>query len=181
MGMRSGTTSIWGFWIQITGRPAAWIVGIVFSIVGGLILVFGPSLTSTAQDVGTAHMAVRILGVVFLGLGILVLAAMVVDLVLLARGSPRRDTYFWWFNFLCGLLAAGLFAIPATLIFPLMLIAYVLRPNGLFPVDARNDSNNLFVGLIFTLFGLGALLLMLFAGRAVYRNRPGMDDAAEKK
>ncbi len=169
--MRGGITSIWSFWIQITGRPAAWIVGIVFSIVDGLILLLGAALTSTAQDAGTALIAVRILGVVFFGLGILVLVAMVIDLVLLARGSPRQDAYFWWVNFLCGLFAAGLFSVPATLVFPLMLLAYLPRPNVFFTSSSHDDASNLFLGAPLHPFRIGR------TGNNVLRRARGLPQA----
>ncbi len=55
------------------------------------------------------------------------------------------------------------------------------RPNVFFTSGSHDDASNLFLGLLFTLFGLGGLAMMFFAGRTVYRSQPGAGDAAAKK
>jgi hypothetical protein len=97
---------------------------------------------------------------------------MVGDLYLKFWQPEYRDAWYWWGNFIGPLLAVGLFAVPATLAFPLLLVAYLLRPNVFFPASSPDVANNLIVGLIFSVIGCLCLALMYFVGRSRSRHRP---------
>jgi hypothetical protein len=160
------------FYIGIRGRPANWVVSIVFMLVGGVIAFLGPSIVAPAPDRDTTVIILRILGGLFLGMGTLIFVWMVGDLYFKFRHPERRDAWYWWGNFIGPLLAAGLFAVPASLAFPLMFLAYLFRPNTFFPADSPDVANNLLVGLLFSVIGSLTLGFMYFLGRARYRSRP---------
>jgi hypothetical protein len=163
---------MFGFYVSVRGKAANWIVGIVFSIIGGLIAFVLPPLFSQGENGAVAAVLLRVLGGVFLFFGIVNLALMLGYLALKAKSPPLHETWYWWGNFLGGLLAAGLFAVPATLAFPALLLAYLLRPNVFFPANAPEALQNLWVGALFSVVGIGVLLMMYFIGRAYYRGRP---------
>jgi hypothetical protein len=160
------------FYIGIRGRPANWLVSIVFMLVGGVIAFLAPPSVGPTPDRDTIIIILRILGGLFLGMGALIFVWMVGDLYLRFRDPERREVWYWWGSFIGPMLAAGLFAVPATLAFPLMFLAYLLRPNAFFPAGSPDAANNLLVGLIFSVVGLLGLALMYFVGRSIYRSRP---------
>ncbi len=165
-------TNLFRFWISVTGRPAAWIVSVVFILVGAVITIFLPPMVEPSRDRETIIVLLRLLGGVFFCLGVAVFLWMLADWYLGRVDSPLRERWFWWGNFLAGMISAGLFSIPATLMFPAMLAAYLLRPNALFPNDQTDVANNLWVGAIFSVFGTLGLGMMYLVGRDYYRNRP---------
>jgi hypothetical protein len=160
------------FYIVIRGRLADWAVSIVFMLVGAVVAFFLPAIVRPSADRDTAVTLIRVVGGVFLGLGTLILLWMVGDLYFRFRHSEYRDTWYWWGNFVGPLVAAGLFAVPATLALPLMALAYVFRPNAFFPPNSPDAANNLIVGAIFSAVGLLGLALMGLVGRSMYRKRP---------
>jgi hypothetical protein len=160
------------FYIVIRGRLADWAVSIVFMLVGAVVAFFLPAIARPSADRATVVTLIRVVGGVFLGLGTLIFLWMVGDLYFNFRHPEHRDTWYWWGNFVGPLLAAGLFAVPATLALPLMALAYVLRPNAFFPPNSPDAANNLIVGAIFSAVGLLGLALMGLVGRSTYRKRP---------
>jgi hypothetical protein len=160
------------FYIWFTGRPAYWIASIVFMLVGGVIWFVVPFSVELDPDRDTIIIILRMLGGLFLGMGALVFVWMVGDLYFKFRHPERREAWYWWGNFIGPMLAAGLFAVPATLACPLMFLAYLLRPNAFFPAGSPDVANNLLVGLIFSVVGLLGLALMYFVGRSIYKSRP---------
>jgi hypothetical protein len=160
------------FYIVIRGRLADWAVSIVFMLVGAVVAFFLPAIVRPSADRDTVVTLIRVVGGVFLGLGTLIFLWMVGDLYFKFRHPEHRDTWYWWGNFVGPLVAAGLFAVPATLALPLMALAYVLRPNAFFPPNSPDAANNLIVGAIFSAIGLLGLALMGLVGRSMYRKRP---------
>ena len=163
---------MFGFHFEIRGRAANWVVSIVFMAVGGAIIFWLPGIMQPSPDRHTAWAITSILGGVFLGLGALIFVWMVGDLYLGLAQPEQRDIWYWWGSFVEPLAAAGLFAIPASLAFPAMLLAYLLRPNAFFPADSPDPSNNLIVGAVFSVVGLLVVVLIYFLGRSMYRRRP---------
>jgi MFS family permease len=168
------------FYISIRGRLANWIVSIVFMLVGGLIAVIVPALLQPSPDRGTVVLILRILGGVFLGLGLLIYVWMLGDWYLKSRDQETREKWYWWGNFLLPMLAAGLFAVPSILAFPVIFSFYLSRPNGLFPAGSLADSQNLMIGGIFSVAGLLALALMYFIGKAMLKSKPGQRASGHK-
>jgi hypothetical protein len=160
------------FYIVIRGRLADWAVSIVFMLVGAVVAFFLPAIVRPSADRDTVVTLIRVVGGVFLGLGTLIFLWMVGDQYFKFRHPEHRDTWYWWGNFVGPLVAAGLFAVPATLALPLMALAYVLRPNAFFPPNSPDAANNLIVGAIFSAIGLLGLALMGLVGRSMYRKRP---------
>jgi hypothetical protein len=152
-------------------RPGNWAAGTVFAVVGGLILAFGPRLFAASGDYATVTL-LRILGGTFLLLGMVILAWMLGDLWLGAKDSPRRQEWYWWGQFLAPMLAAAAFSVPSALMFPAFLVAYLARPNGLFPAGQPAATGNLWIGALFSLFGCLGLALMYVITRSAMKARP---------
>lgn len=171
------TTSIFGFWYQLPPRAGVWAVGIIFSLIGLVVLVFSPALVESATDATETRAALLILGIVFLVLGLIALTAMTVDAILKSRAPHRREQWFYWSYAFIALFAAALFAIPATLVFPITLIAFLVRPNGLFPAGQTNTGENIFVACLFSISGLFALALLIFLARRTQREQPNVESS----
>ena len=52
--MIKGSFSLWGFYIYVTGRPAAWIVSVVFILIGTLMVRGGASDVEAAKATAAA-------------------------------------------------------------------------------------------------------------------------------
>ena len=100
--------------------------------------------------------AVQLLGWTFLLLGLLVLLPMLFTLHIRRSDRERERVWHWWINFIGGLAGALVFAVPATLIFPMMWFGYLTRPNILFPAGV-DPAKNLWLGALFSLVGLVTL------------------------
>lgn len=162
---------IWSFYVSLRGRAAAFVVAVVFILIALATLIFAPVLVAFASDKGLASWSARTLGIVFLGLGIGALILGIGDVYLERTNPARRARWFWWGNFILGVIGALLFAIPATLLFPIFLILYWLKPNALFP-SSVDPANNLLVSLLFSVIGIVVLILLYFVARSRYRERP---------
>jgi hypothetical protein len=163
----------WSWSIWVGGKPGSWMVGIVFSAVGALIAFWMPSFIQPSPDRPTALLIVHILSGIFLGLGLIILAYMGIDLYLGWRRPEAREIWYYWASAVGPLLAASLFAVPASLAFPALLVVYLLRPNAIFPAGSSQATGNLLIGLLFSALGAGSLLLIYVLARNLYRNRPG--------
>jgi hypothetical protein len=161
-----------GFYIEVRGRAAIWIGGLIFTLVGGVITFLAPQLLKSGQDAPAIRLILIGLGGVFLLFGLGSLGVGVGDMVLALTNPPARRHWMWWGNFLLGMGAAAVFAVPSSLAFPLLFIAYMLRPNAIFPTPAPNTNGNLTVGLVFSLVGLLTLALMAWVGRIALKSRP---------
>lgn len=150
------------FYHSFKPRQAGWIAGIVFTLVGALLVFVAPGLFGVNQIVSNL---IRLLGGVFLALGVISLIWMIGDLVLMFRGSRHRDRWFWWGNFLLGILGALLFAVPALLLFPAML----LNP-GVFA--AGKLAENLPIGALFSIVGAVTMIVLYLIARSKLRERP---------
>ena len=160
------------FYISIKGRAANWVVSIVFILVGAMIDFYAPTIVQPSPDQGSILLILHILGGIFLGFGLSLFLWMLVDLYLKYRNPEFRNTWYWWGSLIAPLLAAGFFAIPATLAFPVILLLYLLRPGNTLPVDPRDIMKNILLGLLFTVIGLLTLSLMYFTAKSLYKGRP---------
>jgi len=159
----------WHAWVSLTGAAKLWAASIVFVILGGLLALLAPAFIEPHDpDDEVALLVMRVLGGLFLALGLAVLLPMLVSLRI--ADPVRRDRFYWWVNFMGGLLGALSFAVPAALAFPIFLAAYVTRPNALVPDDLE-AVNNLGVSAMFSLVGIVVLIALFFVGREMLRTR----------
>ena len=165
------------FSVWIGGRTGNWIAGSVFAAVGLIFLLVAPQWTGSGPDAATGATVLRALGGFFAGLGLLVLGWLLVDLWLGAKDSPRRHVWYWWGAFLMPMLAAAAFSVPATLVLPAFVVAYLARPDFVFPAGQPVTANNFWIGALFSVCGVLGLVLMYFVGRAALRDRPRLDAA----
>jgi hypothetical protein len=161
-----------GFYIEVRGRAAIWIGGLLFTLVGGVITFLAPQLLKPGQDASAIRLILIGLGGVFLLFGLGSLGVGIGDLVLAFANPPARRHWMWWGNFLLGMGAAAVFAVPSSLAFPLLFAAYLFRPNAIFPSHAADANGNLTIGLIFTLVGLLTLAAMVWLARKSLKSRP---------
>jgi hypothetical protein len=161
-----------GFYVEVHGRAAIWVGGLLFTLVGGVITFLAPQMLNSVPDISAVRLILIGLGGVFLLFGLGSLGVGIGDLVLGLTNPAARRQWMWWGNFLLGMGAAAVFAVPASLAFPLLAAAYLLRPNAIFPSQMPDVSGNLTVGLIFTLVGLLTLAFMAWAGRKALKRRP---------
>jgi hypothetical protein len=159
----------WGFYVSIAGRPVNWIVSVVFMLVGlVIVLALAPNIEPMPDRDGIV-LIVRVFGGVFFFLGLLIFVGTVVDLALAGQDPARRERWYSRSTALIALFAAGLFAVPATLAFPLLLVAYIVRPTAYYASDSPDMLHNLMVGLIFSIAGLLSLGLLYITTRKTFR------------
>jgi hypothetical protein len=161
-----------GFYVEVRGRTAIWIGGLLFTLVGGIITFLSPQMLKPGQDTPVIRLILIGLGGVFLLFGLGSLGVGIGDLVLALTKPMARRRWMWWGNFLLGMGAAAVFAVPSSLAFPLLFTAYILRPNAIFPSHAPDANGNLTVGLIFSLVGLLTLAVMVWMARKSLKRRP---------
>lgn len=155
----------WGFYYSFTPRQAGWIVGIAFTLIGLLVILFLPSLFASSREDNRVVPFIWLLGGIFLAIGVSSLVLMIGDANLQRRNSALRKKWFWWGNLVIGVLGVLFFALPATLVLPVMLLAPTL-----FPPDT--SSKNLFLGALFSGIGLLILLALYFIVRRKIQQRP---------
>ena len=160
------------FWIEFRGATRLWVASVVFVLLGLMFLLLAPDLFESAPN-PLGVIAIRVLGWTFLGLGLLVLLPMLAT-IYVARKHPGRDAVWrWWINLIGGAAGALAFAVPATLMFPVFVVAYLGRPNALFP---RDDASDLWVGALFSILGVGTLAALWFLIRLKLRNETRRDE-----
>jgi hypothetical protein len=160
------------YYVELRGRAAIWIGGLIFTLVGGVITFLAPQMLKPGQESSAIRLILIALGGVFLLFGLGSLGVGIGDLVLAYTKPMARRHWMWWGNFLLGMGAAAVFAVPSSLAFPLLFTAYILRPNAIFTSRAPDANGNLTVGLIFTLVGLLTLALMVWMARKSLKHRP---------
>ncbi len=161
-----------GFYVEVRGRSAIWIGGLIFTLVGGVITFLAPQFLQSGQEAPAIRLILIGLGGIFLLFGLGSLGVGVGDLVLSRTNPLARRRWMWWGNFLLGMGAAAIFAVPASLAYPLLFAAYLFRPNAIFPSTAADTNGNLTVGLIFSVVGILTLALMVWVGRMALKKRP---------
>lgn len=161
-----------GFYVEVRGRKAIWIGGLLFTLVGGIITFLAPQMLTPGQDTPVIRLILIALGGIFLLFGLGSLGVGIGDLVLALTKPMARQRWMWWGNFLLGMGAAAVFAVPSSLAFPLLFTAYILRPNAIFPSQVPDANGNLTVGLVFSLIGLLTLAVMVWMARKSLKQRP---------
>lgn len=159
----------WNFWIELRGPARLWAASIVFTILGALFLFAVPRYLPLDARENGAWLAFPILGWTFFILGLLVLVPMFITLYIRRTQPERERVWHWWINFIGGLLGALAFAVPATLMFPVFLIAYFTRPNALIESDAV-AANNLGIAALFSVIGIVVLVAIFFLARIKMKN-----------
>jgi len=155
----------WSFWIELRGPARLWAASITFTILGAAIAIVLPRLFSDTNQDPSVSLAMRILGWTLFVLGLVVLLPMLATLYI-RRSQPEQEAvWHWWINFIGGLLGALAFAAPATFMLPIFFLAYLLRPNALFPADSTDTTKNLGIAALFSVVGIVSLLATIFLAR----------------
>lgn len=157
---------------HLRGPARLWVASSVFCLLGilmagsaGLIVPAEP-----AEDAAIVKAVLWILGGVFFGLGLFTLGRLAIGRYLEQVSPQNLPVFHWWVNLAGGLLGALVFAIPASLAYPLILMI---------PDDPQADKNRL-IGLLFSLLGVVVLLATVAAAWVMIRNRPRWRMAEEQ-
>ncbi len=127
-----------------------------------IVVVFNPADPSNAyvqddKDLTTALWILRVLGAVFLGIGLSVF------------GMKLKGLDDDVISRIGGLIGALTYAVPASLVLPGLWVAHSLRPNWLFEPDATFGFEQWLIGSIFSATGLlvlvGTIVLYLYQAR----------------
>lgn len=147
----------WSFWYELRGPVKLWAASIAFLVIGALTTFGLPAVMDQTQDRASVLLLVRVLGGAFIVLGLAVLIPMLLTLRL---AKAQRENWHWWINLIGGLLGALAFAVPAALMFPVVFVAYILRPNPLIP-DQAVAVTNLGIAALFSVIGVAVLGLLI--------------------
>lgn len=158
-------------WIELRGPARLWAASITFTVLGALIAFGMPRVLATVEQEVLGLLALRALGWTFLILGLFVLLLMLVTLYVRIRQPEQEPVWHWWINFVGGLLGALAFAIPASLMFPMVAVAYWTRPNPLFPPDA-DVTQTLWLGAMFSIVGVVTCVATFLVARIKLREDP---------
>ena len=170
---------IWGFWIQLRGPARLWAASITFTLLGSVMIDVLPRYLPAIEQDPIGSVAIGGLGWACLVLGLIVLLPMLATLYIRVTRPERERVWFWWINFIGGLCGALTFAIPAALMLPLFSLAYLMRPNALFPAGDANPAHNLGIAALFSVIGLVVLAATMFLARASLRENPKRRDPIE--
>ena len=162
---------IFSFWIELQGATKLWVASIFFTLLGAVIAWVFPLLFPAIGRDPLVSFAIGALGWAFIGLGLLVFVSMLGTLYIRATRPGHEEVWHWWINFAGGLAGALLFAVPATLMLPVFCVAYLRRPNVLFPSDAA-AANNLWIAALFSVIGLVVLAVIRVLVRLKLRENP---------
>jgi len=151
------------WYLAIKKAAAYWIAGIVFVLVGSAFTAVG----------ALEERVFLIIGIPFLGLGVLIIALLISGLYLNIKHPENYGVWLWWVNFIGGLSGALLFAIPSTLAFPILLLT-------------GWTGAELLIGAAFSAIGLAVMAVVWLVARRQHRGRPrwaraGQDDHQENR
>lgn len=158
--------------VSAVGLRIHWWAGGFFAAIGLIFLGIPFLLSAAATDAGSAIGVLRALGAAFLGLGGVILLMWPIGREIERALPQNAPVWEWWVNFVGGVLGAALFAIPATLLVPLMLLLYFDRPNWAYPDPDAGLWPNGYLGLLFGGAGLISLVALVLMGRTSYKSRP---------
>ena len=170
---------IWSFWIELRGPAKLWTASMTFTLLGPAIALVLPRYLPQVEQDPILSVAIGALGWVLLALGLIVLLPMLATLYIRATRPERERVWLWWINFIGGVCGALTFAIPAALMLPAFSLAYLVRPNALFPDADPNAAHNLAIAALFSAIGLVVLLAVVFLARATLRQNPKRRDPLE--
>jgi hypothetical protein len=142
---------------EIKGAATYWLAGIVFALVGAVFVAVG----------ARAAKFFLFIGIPFLGLGMLVLILMACSLYLKVKQPENYEVWLWWVNFIGGLSGSLLFGIPSTFTLPALLL---MERAGMLAV--RQGDEVRWIGAVFSVIGLGVLVVVWMIARRQYSARP---------
>jgi hypothetical protein len=129
-------------------------------------------LDGKSKEAQEVMLVLKILGYIFLTLGLLVFVPLVAGLHVGKHHPEKLPALYWWINFLGGLMGALAFALPSSLALPGLYLAYLRRPNMLFEGGDTFGSTHLMLGIIFSALGVLVLVALWFVARWQLRGRP---------
>lgn len=157
------------------GETAAyWIPGIVFVSAGMLIATVLPAqMANPIEERGFNPLTiVRVLGWSVAVLGGIILLSIPIGREVEKAFPQNVKVWHWWVNFIGGTLGALMFAVPATLTLPLLLWAYITRPNWVYSGDVESFWSVGYLGLLFTGLGILTLFFLYALGISGHHRRP---------
>ncbi len=147
-----------------------WLVSLIFLITGLFILLLVPWIVRPGPDHDTVVLLVQILGGALILLGVVVLLWIIGAVYFNSYFPQYTEPWTYYGRVIGASVAAALFAIPATLTFPFLLLAYAVRPNIIFGVDTDPLAWFL-VGFLVTAIGAACLWLTFAVVTSSYAER----------
>ena len=160
----------WSWHWEPRGPVGAWFAGTVFLFVGltfwfavpAWLLNDGPR--AQAVELREAALVLRLLGVMVTALGAFVLLLMAYGVRVRRKNAGNLVSWHRWVGFVGGIAGAALFAIPATMALPFMVLIGRREAAVLFPELGRS-SEDLWVGGLFSVIGLLVLAALVVLAR----------------
>lgn len=134
---------------EFKGAAAFWIASLVFTLAGAAFTAVGVLVWPFFL----------LLGIPFLCLGAFILVLMLYSLYLKRKHPQRYPAWLWWVNYAGGLSGALLFAVPSTLVLPILLLVGV-------------PSETIWIGALFSAIGVITLVIIALAAKWQYGKRP---------
>ena len=125
-----------------------WIAALVFILAGGAFTAVG----------ALVKRFFLLIGIPFLSLGVFILILLIYSLYLKLAHPENYYAWLWWVNFIGGLVGALTFALPSTLALPILLLA-------------GTTGKNILIGALFSVIGMGTLVVIWFVARKQYGGR----------
>lgn len=106
----------------------------------------------------------RFIGVIFFMIGFPILCMTIISVVIAVTSKDNIETWYWWINFVGGIMGALSFALPSAFIYPLFFLV---------PSHIRDTMKNPHIILpVFTILGIIVGVLVFLVGRSQFRSRP---------
>ncbi len=163
---------VWDSYTTYYVRSASWLVAILFLLISLLIVLLIPPVVRDGPDHETLVLFVHIIAGVFAALGIFFLVGWLGDWYFEAYFPFYRPIWTFWYTFIGGLFAAGMFAVPAALALPILVFVYWLRPNVFFSASDMLSANGILAALFLSAIGLSCLGSLISWAVPRYRTRP---------
>ncbi len=156
--------------LSSSSSSSDWLVSIIFLVTGLFILLLVPWIVRPGPDHDTVVLLVQILGGAFILLGVVILLWILGGLYFSSYFPQYTEPWTYYGRVIGASVAAALFAIPATLTFPFLLLAYAVRPNIIFGVDT-DPLVWFLVGFLITAIGAACLWLTFAVVTSSYTER----------
>lgn len=155
---------------RLSSASSDWLVSIIFLMTGLLILLLVPWIVRPGPDHDTVVLLIQILGGVLILVGTIILLWIIGGAYFSNYFPQYTDSWYYYGRVIGASVAAALFAIPATLTFPFLLLAYAVRPNVIFATDADPLAWFL-IGFLVTAIGAACLWLTFAIVSTSYAQR----------
>ncbi len=163
---------MWDSYSTYYTRSPSWLVSILLLLTSVLIVLLVPPIILLGPDRETEILVVHIIAGIFAGLGIFYLVGWLGDFYFEANFRFYRPVWTFWYNYVGGLFAAAVFAVPAAIALPGLLAAYFFRPNVFFSADSTLNMNTTLAAIFISAIGVSLVIYRWYWVVERYKTRP---------